>query len=238
MNCSQVKDQLHPFADGELSPEEMEAVQAALADCPDAQLELKELEATSLFAREAFNGPVADVDLSGVFDGVMARIAAEDAAEEAVATPAKAETPGLWQRFTEWFNDLIRFEQPMQSLATFAALALVVGGLYYAVGTGGSGDPGVTPGGNGPSMVAGTKDGSDTKKKTTPRRRGMENEQEMARSNGATVESYEVAEGQLVIEGGEDDAPVVVWHVDEDGAVIDNPEQQNDKAVPTPLPVK
>ena len=75
MNCSQVREQLHPFADGELSPEEMEAVQAAPADCPDCGVELKELEATSLFAREAFTGPVADVDLSGVFDGVMARIA-------------------------------------------------------------------------------------------------------------------------------------------------------------------
>ncbi len=217
MNCSQVKEQLHPFADGELPPEEMAAVQAALADCLDCELELKELEATSLFAREAFTAPVADVDLSGVFGGVMARIAAEDAAEAAAAAPSPTtdpEAPGLWERFTSWLSDAVRFEQPLQSLGAMAAVILVVGGIYSIAGpadTGSTSPPndGITA----PVVADGADDGA---KKNAPRRRGMEQEQEMVRSNGAAVESYEVAEGQLIIEGGADDAPVVVWHVDND----------------------
>lgn len=205
MDCSQVREQLHPFADDELSPEEMEAVQAALAECGDCQIELDELRATTLFAREAFTGPVRDVDLSGVYDGVMARIAQEDAAA-APASTGEAE-PGWLQKFTRWLGDILRFEHPMQSLGAMAALALIIGASAYL-----SDSDGATRGPASPAPVA-KKGGDDAQQKKAPRRRAMESEQEMARSKGAVVESYEVAEGELVIEGGQADSPVVVWHV-------------------------
>lgn len=216
MNSSQVRELLHPFADGELPPEEMEAVRAALADLPDCQLELKELEATNLFAREAFMGPVADVDFSNLFDGVMARVDAEEAAEAVAAPVAKAEpTPSLWVRFTTWFDGVIRFEQPLQSLGAMAAILLMVGGAFYLVGPG-DGSEAMTPGGSSaPAPIIAGDDSKAQKNLKNSARRPMEREQEMVRSGGAAVESYEVAEGQLVIEGGEDNVPVVVWHVEE-----------------------
>lgn len=224
MNCNQVREVLHPFADGELPPEEMEAVKAALLDYPDLQMELKELEATTLFAREAFMGPVADVDLSGVFDGVMGRIAQEDMAEAPATANRVAAGPSMWERVSTWFADIVRFEQPMQSLGAMAAVVLMVGGIYALTNSGVA--PGITEPEAGPAApsVAG---GEEPGNVDGPRRRGMEQEQEMSRS-GAKVESYEVAEGQLVIEGGEDDAPVVVWHVEES--------DDSDESTPAPAP--
>ena len=76
-------------------------------------------------------------------------------------------------------------------------------------------------------MPARNRAPTDAPEKKAPRRRAMESEQEMARSKGAVVESYDVAEGELIIEGGEADSPVVVWHVDKaDDASNPSPKPQ------------
>jgi anti-sigma factor RsiW len=230
MNCSEVKELLHQLVDDELEPTRAEQVRLALADCPDCQHELAELEAVSALAREAFLAPIEGVDLSRVFDGVMARLAqAPEAAPAQIGEAAQAasdgvkvqrevieERPGLLERFGQWLGELFRLEHPLAAAASFAALAAIVGGLWFAMGDGAT--PAAAPGGDGGSMVA---TGSD--KGTTPapqpdqrRRRSMEAEQSVI-AGAVQVESFEVAEGRIEIEDSAgDEGAVVVWHLDEE----------------------
>src|SRR5690606_31096865 len=86
MNCNEVKELLMPFHDGELDPATAAEVEKSLASCESCQSELAELGRIGLFANAAFAMPVEGVDLASVYDGVMARIAAEDAATEATTS--------------------------------------------------------------------------------------------------------------------------------------------------------
>ena len=220
MNCSEVKELLHPYSDGELTPEETERIRLALDDCADCRAELDEIEAIRAFAMEAFTAPVAEVDLSSVYDGVMARIAAEEvqtapaaAAIDGVRVQRETEEPGLIDRFGKWLSALITFDRPLVSMAAAAAIIAMVGGVWF-VGQADSPTTGTTTA----PQIAGADDDAATRGK----RRGRLEESTVARGS-ASVESYEVADGRIVIEGGEDDAPVVVWHIEDEGAATDDP---------------
>ena len=220
MNCEEVHDKLHPFLDGELTAAEASAVEQALVDCPDCQSELAEMQAVRALAREAFEAAdarVAEVDLSGLFDGVMARLEADGAihtrsqeqaaAPAAPAAPAAEPQPDFIDRAMDWLGKALRFEQPMASFALAAAIALIVGGVYWAQTSAVE----TAPGGSitsTPSIANGDP---------APRpRRGME----LEHRNVAEVESVEVAVGRVEIDDvtADPDKPMVVWHIVDEGA--------------------
>lgn len=226
MNCSEVRELLPPYADGELSPELEQSVRASLADCPDCAAELKELEAISALAREAFEAPVEGVSFDGFFDGVMARIEAEEAATEQAAAisgvpvtiegvPVMRETDqGLMSRFGAWLKSIFTFERPLVSMASAAAIIVLVGGYFLLQG--GSGEPSieVTPGQPAVTAPGDSLANNDPK----PRRRGMETEGRGL--NAASVEEVEVAIGRVEIDENTEnpDRPMVVWHIVDDNA--------------------
>lgn len=207
MNCQELQKVLLPFADGELGAEETARVQAALADCPDCVAELSEIAAVRSLAREAFEADVADVELGGVFDGVMARLEAEGALRgvEAAATASPAHG-GAFERLSAWMGELFRFERPVAAFAMAAVVAAVVAGVMFSKGDGPSVMP-VAP------QVAGGQPAT-----TTHPRRDMEIEV-VAGRNAASVEDFEAADGKVVIDHQNDpDTPMVVWHIVDEGA--------------------
>lgn len=201
MTCTELKQHLMPFADGELEPSLAAEVERALADCPDCRQELDEIRRISAVSRHAFLAPVEAVSLAGVYDGVMARLAAESRASRR----ADAES-GAWARFTKWLGEVVRFERPMV-LAGAAALALAL-----VVGLSLAGDSGV-PGTVGPGVNIARTD--------EPRRRGAEEEVKAMGRNTAFVEHLEAEKGKAYVEFDKNDpeAPMVLWHVvEEEGA--------------------
>ncbi len=198
MNCTDLKEHLMPFADGELEPTLAAQVEKALESCPECQEELAEIRRISSMSRAAFLAPVEAASLAGVYDGVMARIAAEDRAA------AKTTTPSAWARFTQWCSEFVRFEHPMAFAGAAAAVLAVVVGLSM---TGGASAP--APG------VA-----NEGVANSEPRRRGAEEEVKAMGRNGAFVEHIEAQKGKAFVEFDKNDpeAPMVLWHVvEEDG---------------------
>lgn len=199
MNCTELKELLMPYADGELEPQKASDVQNELARCAECRAELEEIQRVSAFARVAFTAPVAGIDLSGVYGRVMAQVASEQRTSSSV-----------WARATEWFREVIRFERPL-ALAGLAAgvIAIVVG----VTQVGGSSNSGAVNGRDG--EVARTEESGPGMK-----RRDAEHEVRTGGRNTAYVEGWEVARGKVFIEqSAEDpDQPLVLWHVvDEDG---------------------
>jgi len=205
MNCTDLKQHLMPFADGELEPALAAEVEKSLGDCPESREELAEIRRISNLSRAAILAPVEGARLAGVYDGVMARIQAEDRA----AAPRRVEEvqPSLWARITKWFGEVASFERPMV-LAGAAALAVaVVVGVTLSGGAGQSGVPGA-----GPNPGVATVD--------EPKRRGAEEEVKTMGRNTAFVEHLEAQKGKAYVEFDKNDpeAPMVLWHVvEEDG---------------------
>jgi anti-sigma factor RsiW len=222
MNCNEVKKLLMPYYDGELANDEATAVADALADCPDCRAELAELESIHRYAADAFEAPLAAVDFSGVYDGVMARIAAEDAAEAAESAMAidgvrverdgslvETQGPGLLDRISAWFGELFRMERPIAAKGFVAALAAVVAGVWL------SGNAGEGVGQPGADAVAGA-----SKDPVATPRRGAEREVMAASRYDASVQLEAVAEGKVtVLEFDQnEETPLVLWHtVDGEG---------------------
>lgn len=204
MNCTDLKQHLMPFADGELEPALAAEVEQALGDCPECREELAEIRRIASLSRVAFLAPVEAVSLAGVYDGVMARIA-RDAAEERAAARAQAE-PGLWARFTQWFGEVARFERPMVLAGAAAFVFAVVVGVSLSGGK--TELPGVGP-------------NPDIANVNEPKRRGAEEEVKAMGRNTAFVEHLEAQKGKAYVEFDKNDpeAPMVLWHVVEDDGV-------------------
>lgn len=208
MNCNEVRELLMPFHDGELDPAVSAEVERALVDCPECSAELAELRLVHAFASDAFTAPVADVDLSGFTDGVMARVAAEQA-EAATATSSdgvrvkRAAGPGLLERLSMWFGEVFRLERPLAAAVGMAAILAVIAGVWFAGGSAGA------PTLDGPGHPTMTADGGDK----TNKRRGREGEVAV---RSAYVEESIAAVGEVkVIDlgGDSDDEALVLWHV-------------------------
>jgi len=212
MNCTDLKQHLMPFADGELDPALAAEVERALEHCPEAREELAELQRIATLSRAAFLAPVEAVNLAGVYDGVMARIAAETklvkGASEAASAPAK---PGAWARFATWCGEVIRFERPMVLAGAAAIAVAAVVGLSLAGGAGEPGLPGHAPN----PTLAGRDEGA-----TEPKRRGAEEEVKAMGKNTAYVENLSADKGEAFVEFDKNDpeAPMVLWHLVEDEA--------------------
>lgn len=193
MTCTELKEKLMPYLDGELEASAAGEVERALAGCPECQAELDEMKRVNAFAREAVLGPVADVDLSGVYAGVMARLAATGA----VATPA----PTVWSRLGAWFSEVVRFERPMVLVGMAAAILAAV--VFLSSGKE------VGPDTTGTPSIAGTS------LREAPRRRGAEEEVKVVSRAGVVVEKLEAHTGKAFIDFDQNDpeAPMVLWHV-------------------------
>ena len=201
MNRTELKENLMPYLDGELEPSIATEVERGLTEYPELQAELDELKRINAFAHEAVFAPVAGVDLSGVYAGVMAKIAAEERPVEQAGS--------VWTRITTWFSEVVRFERPMVLVGTAAALLAAV--VFLSSGNS------VTPGTSGPS-IAGPAE------RDTPRRRGAEEEVKAVSRAGVTVERLEANKGKVFIDFDQNDpeAPMVLWHV-MDGEGIEAP---------------
>lgn len=202
MNRNELNDKLMPYLDGELEPQAAAEVERALAESPELRAELDEMKRVNAFAREAVFAPVEGVDLSRVYAGVMARIAAEGKA-------AQPET-SVWTRITTWFSEVVRFERPMVLVGAAAAL---LGAVVFMS----SGDSAV-PGPSGQPSVAGTS------MREAPRRRDAEPEVKPVDRASVTVERLEANKGKVFIDFDQNDpeAPMVLWHV-MDGEGIEAP---------------
>jgi anti-sigma factor RsiW len=203
MNCTELKELLMPYADGELDPEQAAAVQSKLADCAECRAELEEIQRVSAFARVAFTAPVAGVDLSGVYGRVMAQVAVEQRGAE----------PSVWVRTAGWLREVMRFERPMALAGMAAAVVAIVVGVMQL--------------GSSPNPVPSGANGGDLARtdESVPglKRRDAEHEVRAGGRNTAYVEGWEVARGKVFIEqSAEDpDQPLVLWHVvDEDGQPV------------------
>lgn len=202
MDRTELKNNLMPFLDGELDASTAAELERALAEAPELQAELAEMKRVNAFASEAILAPAAKVDLSGVYAGVMARIAADGQAVTA--------TPSLWNRISTWFSEVVRFERPMVLVGMAAAILAAV--VFLS-----SGDS-VVPGDAGQPSIAGTS------MREAPRRRGAEEEVKVISRAGVTVERLEANKGKVFIDFDQNDpeAPMVLWHV-MDGEGIEAP---------------
>lgn len=224
MNSTEVKELLMPFYDGELDAETAAEVEKSLALYEDSEAELAELGRIGLFANAAFSMPVEAVDLAGVYDGVMARISAEDGVNANVAAiegvrlqraPAEAREPGLWERLRAWFGEAIRFERPVAGMALAGAVLAIIAGVWLTSERPSPVAPGDTPVLAKDAPPAGV-------------RRGREGEVAV---RNAVVENTIADVGEVkVIELGADEAgdsqALVLWHV-VDGEGVQLPESNN-----------
>ena len=214
MNCQELRDQLHPYLDGELEDPHALEIERALEDCPECRAELDELQAVRLMARAALQGPVAEVDLSHVVGDVMARLQSEGELREG-AKPTTEQGPGL----VAWLKGLFTFEQPLVSLAAMAVVLLIIGAVAFnatsekeAAGTQIAS----------PTPTAPKTESVATVPKLGPpigKRRGLELE---SGRHAAFVEHVEAAKGRVVVDANTDDPskPMVVWHHVDEGIAL------------------
>jgi anti-sigma factor RsiW len=215
MQCREVRELLHPYVDGELAPAEAQAVAEELARCKACKAEHDELQGVRAMAREAFLAPVEAVDLSSVYGGVMARLAAgretladSDISGVPVAREDKEPKPseGVWTRLGQFLSGLVSFENPALSWAAAAALILVGVGIWRFGG--GASETALVPS-QGPAITAAQPP------TTSPNGKRRDRAAEtgfVRKTEFVTVE--EVARGRVEIEqAGGPNEPVVVWHV-------------------------
>ena len=238
MNPSELKFRLHALVDGELDAVEEQEVRSALAEHPDCQAEIEEIKATRNLAHVAFAAPAGTVDLSGVYDGVMARIEASEQVEGVPVLRQSELQASVLQRIGGWLAALVRFERPVAAAATCAVLIIMVGGIWLS--SLGPNEPDGTINDGAPGGVASTNDDKTDNeaiaKSGEPVRstRRTDEEPEVLEAgepgaNAAQVVSFVSSEGTVRIEHNEDDPsqPVVVWHIVEESSGGDGEDDNN-----------
>jgi negative regulator of sigma E activity len=236
MECSEVKEHLPAYFDGELPADLADTVKTALSNCPDCQQELEELTLLSELARDGFTAPVESVDFSQLPDQVMARIKAEQsesAVEGIKVEQTKEEAPGLLDTIADFFGELLRFERPMAAVAAAALVVLMVVGLQKS---GEVEDP--TQGSEAPAVANKKDKGAPTQNlaknnetgpdeattqptpapkaiaKKNRRQRAME--EHAGSRDMAAIESSRAPAGVRIDIDQDQGRPAIVWHVDED----------------------
>ena len=214
MNCKEIRDQLHPYLDGELAPPLALKIEQALDDCPDCKAELEELQALRLMARAALEGPAAEMDLSHMAGDVMARLKAEGALREPAVSP-KASEGGLMA----WLTSLFSFEQPLISTGVFALALLAIGAIAFnATSNSETAGPEIAS----PAPTEAPSESVATAQPPAPaieRRMGASLE---PGQHAAFVEHVEAAKGRVVVDDNTEDPskPMVVWHHVDEGAAL------------------
>lgn len=212
MTCDEVRERLDAYFDGELGEAEAVGMAQALEGCPSCQSDLRDLAALRAMAEAAFVEPVRNADLSGFADGVMQRIGALAAGSEPVDEAGGG---------TSWLAQLLSLDRPRLAWAGAMVAALVVAGvLWFAPES-------TTPEATGPDHATPSTVATAPKASSPTPRRGRELETAPTGLHAATVESFEVAHGRVIIDDNADDPdrPMVVWHLEEEPA---NPEMEPD----------
>ena len=235
MECSEVKQHLPAYFDGELSADLAETVKSALSNCPDCQQELEELSVLSELARDGFTSPVEDVDFSGFSDQVMARIkeeATESAVEGIKVERQQDDKESLLDTITNFFGELLRFERPMAAFAAAALVVLMVVGLQDSEVEGDIAGPQTspvasTPQSTSPQNVANKTESLPQKTTTIPQsapkaiakkknRRQRALEESAGSRDMAAIESSRAPAGVRIDLDQDKGRPAIVWHVDVD----------------------
>jgi anti-sigma factor RsiW len=116
MTCQQCVESLHAYVDGELSPDEMDAVRAHLDTCAAcAQAHASIRDTSRLLRANLMRYPAPDV--------LKARIRASAAAEEQSASASATARPRTWSR---------RWSQGWSRTATAAVVAAMLGSVATA----------------------------------------------------------------------------------------------------------
>jgi anti-sigma factor RsiW len=220
LSRADLEARLMPYVDGELPREEAEAVARALHAHPDLAREAEALRALVETTRAAF-GPTtshaASVRFDGLADRVLARVGTP--ASRLAPHPVRPAAPSLGQRLAEWWRGFVAFERPFALAAAAAVVVAVLGTLALRDGEraplgsgGGSFAKTETPPSSSfaPGSAATTAAGA-----ARGGRRGPETEVAVGEGRGAVrIESAEVTDGRVFVEGGEsEDKPLVLWHV-------------------------
>jgi anti-sigma factor RsiW len=208
LSRDELEQHLMPYVDGELAPAEAAAVEQALAFHPDLASEVQALRDLSGLTRVAFaprDAHVAAVDFSGLGDRVLARLEADDRVMAPRSVDLGDGSPTLGARFAAWWRGFFAFERPF-ALAGAAAVAVAVLGTLALrdAGDGGS---------IAPNNVANKTLSNAPKSERV--RRGPESEVALGGRGAVRIESVEVTDGEVFVEGGADesDKPLVLWHV-------------------------
>ena len=216
MNCQDIREQLHPYLDGELDSALSAQLERGLEDCPDCRAELEELRALRLMARAAFEGPAKEVDLSHMAGDVMARLASEGALRGVEVAEESAERE---RSFVDWLTSLFTFEQPLVSLAAFALALIAIAAVAFNAST--------TTEAQGPAIASPAESASPSEsiansKPSIPSLERRSPPTLVEKRHEAFVEHVEAAKGRVVVDDNADDPskPIVVWHhLDEGGAM-------------------
>lgn len=213
--CTQARQLLEPFMDGELPAHEQELVKAELATCSACRAEYERLTKMRALVREVYLEEVRSADLDDVLFNVMQRV--------------EQEPKGLVHRFKAWFERYqLGLASPVAALgvAATAAVILMTATLVYVSSRGENTGPV-------PSMMA-TSDSADVQGEdqesesdqggTTVAMEASATEAaalaplpKSQRPNESFVTYYTAENGTVVIDSDpEGEAPTVLWHFQEE----------------------
>lgn len=215
--CTQARQLLEPFMDGELPAHEQDLVKAELASCSACRAEFERLTKMRALVREVYLEEIRTADLDDVLFHVMQRV--------------DREPKGLVHQFGSWFERYrLGLASPVAALgvAATAAVILMTATLVYVSGhTENSGPV--------PSIVA-TSDSADSlvddvgidaelSAQALPTEVAAVGVSALAplpksqRPNESFVTYYTAENGTVVIDSDpEGEAPTVLWHFQEDNS--------------------
>jgi anti-sigma factor RsiW len=112
---------LSGYRDGELSPDERQVVEEALARDPRLRARLDDMQALGAFVQASLEREADEVDFSGFADSVLERVAP-------VAPVRVVEPPSLWARFGTWLDEMLGSHRWQAAAALAAVVLLLVAG--------------------------------------------------------------------------------------------------------------
>jgi anti-sigma factor RsiW len=113
-SCSEIRDSIGPWLDGELSSPEADAIRVHLDTCLECSEERRQLEKLNRVMKGAFEAEDHELDAHAFWHGLRQRIAAKRRWYSGVA---------------EWTDRC--FQAPSFAWAVPAAIVLLIGALYF-----------------------------------------------------------------------------------------------------------
>jgi len=204
---------LHAYVDGEVTEAERARVENERSANPDIQKKIEEIESLRVLAAEAFSSASSEVDLGGVYDGIMSRIADEDPDAQTQDPTTRSLIEGVIASFKAMFS----VERPLIGFGAAACMVAAIALFVWSPGQETTSPP------SSPSVA------NHSPVPSKGARRGMELEGRLTGS----VEKLQIAEGITRVEFADDpDTPMVVWHEiegeTEDNAVNAQPDASNE----------
>lgn len=114
---------LSGYRDGELTLDERQVVEEALARDPRLRARLDDMQALSAFVSGSLEREADEVDFSGFADAVLAKVHPAP-----VRAAVAEETPSLWARFGAWLDEILVSHRWQAAAALTAVVLLLVAG--------------------------------------------------------------------------------------------------------------